>query len=198
MPLVKAQLLCIDNSNKNITFQFNPNKLTFSLGTSWEDAKETVTGANNQQTEITSIDPKQGIPVPKFKHINATTIDISEVYFDASEGDIKLDDGQNKERKIADIIELLHQAVYPKNIPVARDGKYERPPIYLFIWGEINYLRCYINSLTYDIIMFSPDGTPLRIKATLKLTQVPDSFENQTLPAGRDGKTRWGGNVAAS
>ncbi len=47
-----------------------------------------------------------------------------------------------------------------------------RPPVYYFIWGDKNYMRCMVESLDYKLTMFMPNGTPLRARVTLKLKEV--------------------------
>ncbi|MEL7037556.1 MAG: hypothetical protein AAFO04_18315 [Cyanobacteria bacterium J06592_8] len=47
-----------------------------------------------------------------------------------------------------------------------------RPPVYYFIWGDRNYMRCMVESLDYKLTMFMPDGTPVRARVTLKLKEV--------------------------
>lgn len=47
-----------------------------------------------------------------------------------------------------------------------------RPPVYYFVWGQKNYLMCMIESLTYKLTMFLPDGTPVRALVDLTLKEV--------------------------
>ena len=57
-----------------------------------------------------------------------------------------------------------------------------RPPRVLFVWGQgfgdaggkINTGTWYITALDVNYIMFLPNGTPVRAKCKLTLTEVPD------------------------
>ena len=48
----------------------------------------------------------------------------------------------------------------------------KRPPIYYFIWGERNYMMCFIQKINYKLTMFLPNGTPVRAIVDLSLQEV--------------------------
>lgn len=48
----------------------------------------------------------------------------------------------------------------------------QRPPIYIFTWGDYKHLRCFVQSLDYSLTMFLPDGTPVRAKVNLTLKEI--------------------------
>lgn len=47
-----------------------------------------------------------------------------------------------------------------------------RPPVYYFIWGEHNYMRCMIKDLSFKLTMFLPSGRPVRAMVDLSLQEV--------------------------
>lgn len=47
-----------------------------------------------------------------------------------------------------------------------------RPPVYYFIWGEKNYMCCMIETSNCKLMMFLPDGTPVRASVDLGLREV--------------------------
>ena len=47
-----------------------------------------------------------------------------------------------------------------------------RPPVYYFIWGEHNYMRCMIKDLSFKLTMFLPNGRPVRAMVDLSLQEV--------------------------
>jgi hypothetical protein len=56
-----------------------------------------------------------------------------------------------------------------------RQAENNRPPIYLFVWGNQLYLRCFVESCQYQFTLFLPDGTPVRAKVNLTLKEVDES-----------------------
>lgn len=47
-----------------------------------------------------------------------------------------------------------------------------RPPIYLFNWGDHNYIRAFVKNFSCRLTLFLPDGTPVRAMIDLALEQV--------------------------
>jgi hypothetical protein len=53
----------------------------------------------------------------------------------------------------------------------------QRPPTYVFTWGNQKYIRCFIDNLAYDLTMFLPDGTLVRaVINTLILKEIDESI----------------------
>ncbi|MGL4498868.1 MAG: hypothetical protein ACRCU2_07370 [Planktothrix sp.] len=48
----------------------------------------------------------------------------------------------------------------------------KRPPVYYFIWGEKNYMCCMIENANFKLMMFLPDGTPVRASVDISLREV--------------------------
>ena len=47
-----------------------------------------------------------------------------------------------------------------------------RPPVYYFCWGEKNYMCCMIETANCKLMMFLPDGTPVRASVDITLREV--------------------------
>jgi hypothetical protein len=51
-------------------------------------------------------------------------------------------------------------------------GSLERPPVYVFAWGQTQYLKCFVKSVSYKLTMFLADGTPVRAIVDMSLEEV--------------------------
>ena len=167
MTLEKAELYSLDGQQYNFKFMFNPTEISVSK-------KSKVTENRGARTE------NQGIPKTSFAHPNASIIKIQNIIIDCYE--------REKNRDVGEEMKKLTQTV--KFI----DSE-ERPPIYLFSWGKINYLRCYVESLDYKLTMFLEDGTPVRAKASITLKEIDPSVSSSN-PSSisserRNVDTRW-------
>lgn len=97
----------------------------------------------------------KGLPKVSFQSIDPYKLTISDILFDTYE----------EGTSVLWYINKLKKAVeFP-------DGQ-EVPPVYLFTWGAQEYLRCFVQQLSYELTMFLPDGTPVRAAANLTLHEV--------------------------
>ncbi|MBD1901040.1 hypothetical protein H6F50_16075 [Coleofasciculus sp. FACHB-712] len=97
----------------------------------------------------------RGLPKVSFQSIDPYKLTISEILFDTYE----------EGTSVLWYINKLKKAVeFP-------DGQ-DVPPVYVFTWGAQEYLRCFVQSLSYELTMFLPDGTPVRASASLTLHEV--------------------------
>ncbi|HEY9902436.1 MAG TPA: hypothetical protein V6D43_08420 [Candidatus Sericytochromatia bacterium] len=162
MPLEKAKLIAVyKDEGKDIEFMFNPNQLAFSRSMSLEQAKGSSTGKGNNKVS--------------FKHPNPYSLKISNILIDTYE---------TKDATVIDIIKKFQLAVeFTKN--GQGNAQEKRPPIYLFIWGNYNYLRCFVKTFSFKLTLFRPDGTPVRASVDLDLEQVdlPNSQPGQSTPS---------------
>ena len=169
--LEKAELICLDGAAYNIVFMFNPNQLSISKKTQVNDNKGSRT--------------EKGLTKVSFAHPNPTIISIKDVILDVYE---------SKDRDLSKEIIQLTKSL--KFVP-SQSQDQGRPPIYIFGWGDVNYMRCYVESLEYQITMFRPNGTPVRAKFSLSLKEIDPSFGTPNPPpnpslARRNTNTRWG------
>lgn len=164
MNLEKATLNSLDGDSYSFTFMYNPTSISIKRSVNLTESKAATT--------------EKGIPKVSYGDPNATTISIRNVIFDTYEN--------SSDRDVGNQLKNLTQSV--KFIP----GK-QRPPVYIFAWGSINYLRCYVESISYDLTMFLPDGTPVRATASIDMKEV-DSFPGMSNPPHEINRiidTRW-------
>jgi hypothetical protein len=179
MTLEKAKLIAVyDGEGEDIEFMFNPNQLAFSRSINLEQAKGSQTKDGNNKVS--------------FKHPNPYSLKISNILIDTYE---------TKEANVLDTIKKFKLAVEFIKDGKAPSGKAssgkaqngnaqngnaqeKRPPIYLFTWGNYNYLRCFVKTFSFKLTMFRPDGTPVRASVDLDLEQVdlPNSQPTQKTP----------------
>lgn len=165
--LKKAELIAFeDGENYNFEFMFNPNEVSITR-------KVNVTENRGARSD------DLGIPKVSFAHPNATVITIKNIIFDVYE---------NQKKDLGEKLEKLTQTV-----KFIKEGNKRRPPIYIFSWGEINYLRCYVESVDYQLTLFLPDGTPVRAKASITLKEIDPSFgeSNPSPEVERERDSRW-------
>jgi hypothetical protein len=142
--LIKAELMAIEGG-ENIKFMFNPTQLAFSRTISLEQAEGSRTDEGQNKVS--------------FKHPNPYSLKLSNIIIDTYE--------ENK--SVLEHIDKFKKAV---EFAKAGEGATKRPPIYLFTWGDINYLRCFVKTFSFKLTLFLPNGTPVRASLDLDLEQV--------------------------
>lgn len=147
--LVKAKLIACDKGVDDIEFMFNPTQLDFGQTISLNKNPGARTG--------------RGLPKVTFAYPEPCTLNIRDIFFDTYE------DGTS----VLTYISKFQKAV---DFAQAGDGKEKRPPIYIFTWGEQQYIRCFVTSISYSLMMFLSDGTPVRAKLDLTLEEVDESI----------------------
>lgn len=170
--LVKAKLFSLDDKKYDIVFMYNPTLVDFKRSIKLNQPA----GARN----------KQGQNKISFANPEPCVITLSKILFDTYE------EGTDVYKTY---IEKMMQSVMFIN-PESKKDEDKRPPIYLFIWGEKDYLRCFVESFTYQLTMFLPNGMPVRAVANLTLKEVdkPRSLSNPRTPTDVD---RYGDSRAA-
>lgn len=143
MSLVKARLHPLEGGD-DIEFMYNPTQLAFSRSISLEQAK----GARTEK----------GHNKVSFKHPNPYSLKISNIVIDTYES------GKNA---------LTYINQFKKAVEFSQgEGENKRPPVYLFVWGKEEHLRCFVKTLSYKLTLFLPDGTPVRAIVDLDLEEV--------------------------
>ncbi|OLP17977.1 hypothetical protein BST81_13075 [Leptolyngbya sp. 'hensonii'] len=154
--LVKARLVPAIGERPTvqpIEFQFNPSQLNFERSV---EVNNNVEG----NTRTASLLKKVSFAGP-----NPIKISIDNIIYDTFET------GQSvMEVYINKIVAGLDFNAYDWYARV------RRPPLYSFVWGDRQrYLRrCFIESVSYQLTLFLPSGTPVRAKVSLKLQQLED------------------------
>lgn len=141
--LEKAQL--ISEESDTIKFAFNPSELVF----------EQSVNLNKSRGSRTS----SGLSKVSFAHPEPCTLTISNIIFDNYETGTS----------ILPEIDKLKKAV---NFATKGSAAKKRPPVYIFAWGQQQYMRCFVTRLTYRLTRFLSDGTPVQARVDLTLTEV--------------------------
>ncbi|EDX82988.1 hypothetical protein S7335_166 [Synechococcus sp. PCC 7335] len=136
--------LIAQGGGNNIEFMFNPTELSFSR-------RLNINKPEGSRTD-------KGLPKVSFGSPQPYSVNVSGLIFDTYET------GENVVDKY---VESFRQAVE------FMDSR-ERPPIYLLTWGKQEYLRCFIESLSYKLTMFLADGTPVRATVDIILTEISE------------------------
>ncbi|MCT7948231.1 phage tail protein [Ancylothrix sp. C2] len=144
--LEKAKL--ISDESDTIEFMFNPTQLVFQQSVQ-------LNPSDGARTE-------SGLPKVSFGYPEPCTLSLSDILLDRyEEGTSVLDD--------------LRKMIKAVNFAEKGDAKGKRPPIYIFTWGEQQYLRCFVESITYKLTMFLPNGLPVQAKIDMTLKEVDAS-----------------------
>ena len=167
MNLEKATLYSLDDDSYTFSFMYNPTSISISR-------KVNVSENDGSVTE------DKGIPKVSFAHPKATIISIKDIVFDTYEA--------SGDRNVGNKLQHL-----TKTVKFIEEKK--RPPVYVFAWGKINYLRCYVEGVDYQLTLFLPDGTPVRAKASISLKEV-DPYQHLKNPPTKSSSyrsvdTRW-------
>ncbi|MBW4557876.1 MAG: phage tail protein [Trichormus sp. ATA11-4-KO1] len=147
--LVKAKLIATEQAAPDIEFMFNPNQLDFAQQINLTKSSGARTG--------------RGLPKVSFAYPEPCKLTINNIIFDTYEESTSV---------------LTHLKKFEKavNFAEAGEGREKRPPIYVFTWGDQQYIRCFVQSLNYSLTLFLPDGTPVRAKVNLTLEEVDESI----------------------
>lgn len=150
--LEKARLFCPDSAELDFQFMFNPEMVQF---------KESVSIGESESARTES-----GRPKVSFEYPNARTLRLQKVMFDSYESGADIMDNY---------IDPLRKSLEFQGYSTG-DSYLPRPPIYKFIWGDRDYLTCFVEKLDYKLTLFLSDGTPVRAEVNLTLKEVDESF----------------------
>ena len=137
--------LIAQSGGSDIEFMFNPTELSFTRNLK-------LNCPDGARTD-------DGLPKITFGAPEAMSLNLNGLIFDTYESGENILDKHIQ--KLCEAVEFV-------------DGK-ERPPMYIFAWGKQDYLRCFVQSLTYRLTMFLPDGTPVRASVDLTLQQIGET-----------------------
>jgi len=137
--------LIAKDGGDDIEFMFNPTELNFSRSMN-------LNAPGGARTD-------DGLPKISFGSPEPYTVSVNGLMFDTYET------GEN----VVD----AHIEPFRKSVEFL-DGV-ERPPIFLLTWGKQQYIRCFVQSLSYDLKMFLPDGTPVRATVNITLQEIGET-----------------------
>lgn len=152
--------LIAQGGGKNIEFMFNPTELSFTRNMN-------LNSSGGARTD-------EGIPKISFGSPDPYSLTLNGLIFDTYE---------TGENVIDKHIENFRQSVE------FLDNE-ERPPMYLLTWGKQEYLRCFIQSLTYKLSMFLPDGTPVRASVDITLQEIGETTSSGSTGTPSRGSSR--------
>lgn len=145
--LAKATLMACNNEAPDIEVMFNPTEISFSRSVNWE-CKD-----GNRGTSL--------LPKINFSGVQPYQFTLQQLLFDTYE---------TKESVVTKYINNIK-----KGVETIKSGNDQRPPVYIFMWGNNKYFPCVIDSLTYTLTMFLTDGTPVRALVDIQLREVDKS-----------------------
>lgn len=140
-----------------LEFQFNPTQFSISKSASWNN--EPVKDA--QQTSM-----------PHFTGAGPKTMTV----------DIFLDATDRQDKDLSQPIKTLFNCCTPVAATISRN--HPSPPFVLFGWGTTMQFEAFVRSVSVSYLMFKPDGTPLRVKATVSLEEIPREAGSQNPTSG--------------
>jgi hypothetical protein len=150
--LEKAKLVAYNSEAPDIELMFNPTEISFSRTVKWEES------TGNRGATL--------LPKINFSGVSPYQLTLKQLLFDTYET-------KESVMKYVDIIK--------KGVAAIEKGPDQRPPVYIFIWGE-KYFHCVMTSLTYTLMMFLTDGTPVRAMVDISLQEV----DEKNLPKGKE------------
>jgi hypothetical protein len=130
---------------------FNPGELQITMASNWRG--DTI--------------PGQSGPTMKFEGGQSGSMSL-ELFFDTTDKGQTVTTHTNQLMKLVQIDTSL-----PGYSEATNNG---RPPWVKFHWGSFHSFRCVVTSLSITFVYFAADGTPLRARANMDLTQFePDA-----------------------
>lgn len=152
--------LIAQGGGQNIEFMFNPTELSFTRSMN-------LNSSGGARTD-------DGIPKVSFGSPEPYSLTINGLVFDTYEtGENVIDKHIDRFRQSVEFLD-----------------KQERPPMYLLTWGKQQYLRCFVQSLTYKLTMFLQDGTPVRATVDITLQEIGETSSGNTKTPNRGRRRR--------
>ena len=143
----KAQLFCLDDSNRSITFQFNPTSFKFSRKVNWAEGKN----AGMPWTTLS------------FSYGGNDSLNFS-LLLDQSEADEE--GATNDESVLTDILDF-YKLTMPLRVTQGGD-EVIRPPLVAFIWEQFQF-QGVVQRLDVEMLLFDDTGRPRRAMVTVAL-----------------------------
>ena len=149
---------------------FNPNKYSISV-------------TNNFRTK--GVDKNQNLNIEADENsVQGRELSIGEIWFDASDIPNGMGDVRQMTGLLMELAQMKDENWQPPEEEEEGGGggaELKPPPVKVaFHWGTFQFLGI-IKSLTIEYVLFNKDGTPLRAKANVKLTEFKqeDTQPNQ-------------------
>jgi Contractile injection system tube protein len=161
--LEKAKL--ISDESDTIEFMFNPTELVFQQAVQLNQSAGSRT--------------KSGLSKISFAHPEPCTLTLTNLVFDTYE-------------QGTDVLDYLKKLIKAVRFAEKGNAVGKRPPIYLFTWGDQQYLRCFVKQVTYKLTRFLANGLPVQARVNITLTEIdePSTQGNNKAVANRNGDSR--------
>lgn len=145
----KAYLLAEDNTK--IPCLFNPSDLSLSQSNSWTGDRM----------------PGKGVPTLRYTGSSSGQLRLN-LFFDTT------DTGDSVTQYTSQLVQLMQ---VDSSLPGASESTNNvRPPWVVFHWGDFHSFKAVIASMELTFEYFGSDGTPLRARASLSLTQYMEDM----------------------
>ena len=144
--LKKARLVSQENRADVLVLHYNPASITMRTGAKFR-RPDSARGA-------------KGAPASEFTYAEPVTYTM----------DVVLDSTDDPGRPVPEpIIKLVD---WTRSTPVSRETRVPSPPLLVLEWGARHWGPVHITKLKVDHTLFAPDGTPVRAKVNLRLTEI--------------------------
>jgi len=140
-----------------LDFQYNPEKLEINKTSNW----------NNKDSK-----PAEKGSTPEFTGAEPRTMSV-EIFLDAAE---RPSYDLNKD------IKMLFDCCGPTDKSIQQ--KNPSPPFVTFGWGKTMQFEAIVTSVKVTLVLFSPEGQPLRAKCVVALKEVPSAKPGQNPTSG--------------
>lgn len=162
MELAKAYLCEQDNESKKVEFHFNPTSVKFS---------------KTAQFERKPTQSSKKAPPIQFKGTGPTELSLQ----------LLLDKSQEANGNVSPEIEQLLTWTSPSTTSTKTTSP--SPPKLVFNWGQLKIgagdkFIGHLESVSVNLKLFNPDGTPIRAEVDLKLKDVPEDPKKQNPTSG--------------
>ena len=157
-------MLKVEKVSDPIVVQFNPKEYSVSNEVKYSD--HAVPGSETTISQFVSGES------PKLT---------MELMFDSIEAS-----RQDNKKKIGDVTDKTKQIVELTHI----NGELHRPPIVTFVWGKVSFQGIVVD-VKQQLLMFLPDGTPVRAKLEITIKAVHDDNDSKRSPLESPDRTKY-------
>lgn len=145
------------SSIRLLKFQFNPEKLSIKKEAEWKPASQ---------------EGAEATPFPQYKSPKPVNLSL----------DMLLDAAHSPSNDIVGDIDALLGCLVPTTR--SRSQGTPHPPLVKFGWGTKLTLTAYVTSVSTEYQLFQPNGTPIRAKCTVALSEYPSTTQRQNPTSG--------------
>ncbi len=150
-PSSQGKAYLLTEANKKIPCLFNPEELSLSQSNTWSADKM----------------PGKGVPTLRYGGASSGQLSLT-LFFDTT------DSGEAVTTYTSQLVALMEP---DSSLPGAStETNNVRPPWVVFHWGDFHSFKAVVSSLNLTFEYFASDGTPLRARASVSLTQYQEDM----------------------